>query len=62
MERFGEKSYFYRKVNGLSPADSDDDSDLVGDDVHAYGFEEPEEEENVDTLEEEAMEVDTDEV
>src|SRR5271156_711312 len=62
MERFGEKSYFYRKMNGLSPADSDDDPDLVGDDVHAHGFEEPEEEENVDTLEEEAMEVDTDEV
>ena len=44
MERFGEKSYFYRKMNGLSPADSDDDPDLVSDDVHAHGFEEPEEE------------------
>ena len=42
MERFGEKSYFYRKMNGLSPADSDDDPDLVGDDVRAHGFEEPE--------------------
>jgi hypothetical protein len=61
MERFGENSYFYRKMNGLSPADSDDDSDLVGDNVHAHGFEEPEEE-NVDTLGEEAMEVDTEEV
>ena len=61
MERFGEKSYFYRKMNGLSPADSDDDPDLVSDDVHAHGFEEPEEE-GVDTLDEEAMEVDTDEV
>lgn len=45
IERFGEKSYFYRKMNGLSPADSDDDPDLVGNDVHAHGFEEPEEEE-----------------
>jgi len=61
VERLGEKSYFYRKMNGLSPADSDD-PDLVGDDVHAHGFEEPEDEKTVDTLEEEAMEVDTDEV
>jgi hypothetical protein len=62
MESFGEKSYFYRKMNGLSPADSDDDPDPVGDDVHGHGFEEPEEEEDVGALEEEAMEVDTDEV
>ena len=55
MERFGEKSYFYRKMNGLSPADSDDDPGLVGDDVHGCGFEEPEEEEGVGVLEEEAM-------
>jgi hypothetical protein len=61
MERFGEKSYFYRKMNGLSPADSDDDPDLVGDDVRAHGFEEPEEE-DVSALEGEAMEVDADEV
>jgi hypothetical protein len=25
MESFGEKSYFYRKTNGLPPADSDDE-------------------------------------
>jgi hypothetical protein len=63
MERFGEKSYFYRKMNGLSPADSDDDPDLDVDDVRAHGFEEPEEEEeDVGALEEEAMEVDADEV
>jgi hypothetical protein len=62
MERFGEKSYFYRKKNGLSPADSDDDPDLDDDDVRAYGFEEPEEEGDVGALEEEAMEVDVDEV
>jgi hypothetical protein len=61
MERFDEKSYFYRKMNGLSPADSDD-PDLVGGDVHAHGFEEPGEEEDVGALEEEAIEVDTDEV
>jgi hypothetical protein len=62
MERFGEKSYFYRKMNGLSPADFDDDPDLIGDDVHGHGFEEPEEEpEDIGALEEEAMEVDTDE-
>ena len=51
MERFGEKSYFYRKMNGLSPADSDDDPDLVGDNVRAHGFEEPEGEEDVGALE-----------
>jgi hypothetical protein len=62
MERFGEKSYFYRKMNGLSPADSDDDPDLDDDDVRAHGFEEPEEEGDVGALEEEAMEVDVDEV
>ena len=56
MERIGEKSYFYRKMNGLSPADSDDDLDLIGDDVHAHGFEEPEEE-DVGAWEEDAMEV-----
>ena len=44
MKRFGKKSYFYRKMNGLSPADSADDPGLVGDDVRAHGFEEPEEE------------------
>jgi hypothetical protein len=62
MESFGEKSYFYRKTNGLSPADSDDDPDPVGDDVHGHGFEEPEEEKDVGALEEEATEVDADEV
>jgi hypothetical protein len=56
MERFGEKSYFYRKTNGLPPADSDDDPDTAGDDVHAHGFEEPEEE--VEIMEE--MEIDAD--
>jgi hypothetical protein len=38
------------------------DPDLAGDDVHGHGFEELEEEEEVGALEEEAMEVDTDEV
>jgi len=59
MERFGKKSYFYRKMNSLSPADSDDDPDLGSDDVHGHGPEEPEEEseegENVGALEKEAM-------
>jgi hypothetical protein len=53
-------------MNGLLPADSNDDPSLVGDDVHGHGFEEPEEEpgeeEDVGVLEEEAMEVDTNEV
>jgi hypothetical protein len=62
VERFGGKSYFLRKTNGLSPADSDEDLDLVGDDVHAQGFEELEEEEDVGALEEGPIEVDTDEV
>ena len=60
MERFGEKSYFYRKTNGLPPVDSDDDPDISGDDVDAHGFEEPEEE--VGVMEEEEMDVDTGEL
>ena len=62
MERFGEKSDIYRKVIGLPPADSDDDPDSVGNEVGAHGFEEREEEDDnddVDILEEEAMEIDT---
>lgn len=43
MEEFGEKSYFYRKANGLPPADADDDPDPVND-TRAHSFEEPEEE------------------
>jgi hypothetical protein len=45
VERFGEKSYFYRKSHGLPPAESDDDpdpdpgSDENGE-VRAHGFEE----------------------
>jgi hypothetical protein len=42
MENFGEKSYFYRKTIGLPPADSDDEPDTAGDEVHAHGLEEPE--------------------
>jgi hypothetical protein len=50
VERFREKSYFYRKSYGLPPAESDDDPDLDSDldknnKVRAYGFEEPEIEE-----------------
>jgi hypothetical protein len=60
MEKFGEKSYFYRKTKGLPPADSDDDPDPAGHDAHAHGFEEPEEE--VGVIEEEEMDVDTDEL
>ena len=41
MEKFGEKSYFYRKANGLPPADADDDPDAIDDDL-AHGFEEEE--------------------
>jgi hypothetical protein len=57
MERFGEKSYFYRKMDGLPSVDSDDDP---GDGVRAHGFEGREEEEDADALEEEATEIDTD--
>ena len=32
------------RPNGLPPADSDDDPDPAGDDAHAHGFEEHEEE------------------
>jgi hypothetical protein len=60
MKKFGEKSYLYRKANGLPPADSDDDPDSAGDDAHAHGFEEPEGEAGV--MEEEEMDVDTGEL
>jgi len=40
MEIFGTKSHFYRRANNLPPAESDDDPDP--DDDQAYGFEEPE--------------------
>jgi hypothetical protein len=60
MERFGEKSYFYRETNGLPPADSDDDPDTAAGDVHAHGFEEPEEE--VGVMEEKEIDVDAGEL
>ena len=45
-DAFGEKSYFYRKERGLSPAVSNDDPDPGNcDAVAAHGFEEPEAEE-----------------
>ena len=59
MEKFGEKSYFYRKANGLPPADADDPVN----DTRAHGFEEPEveeEEENADASGDELMELDVD--
>ena len=61
MEKFGDKSYFYRKANGLPPADADDDPDPDPvDDTCAHGFEEPEEEEKADALGDGSMEVDAD--
>jgi hypothetical protein len=58
VERFGEKSYFYRKSHGLSPAETDDDPDPDPDpssgEVRTHGFEEPGPEEmdvNVDETE-----------
>jgi hypothetical protein len=59
IQRFGDKSYFYRKINGLPPADSDDDPDSADDDVHAHGFEEPGGEEEVDAVGREDMDVET---
>ena len=52
MERFGEKPYFYRKANGLPPADADDDPGSI-DDARVHGFEEEEEEEEEEKEEEE---------
>jgi hypothetical protein len=70
MEKFGEKSYSYRKANGLPPADADDDPNPVNG-TRAHGFEEleeeeeeeeekEEEEENADASGDEPMELDTD--
>jgi hypothetical protein len=58
IKRFGEKSYFYRKINGLSLADFNDNSDLISDDIYTYNFKEPEEK-GIDTVDEEAIKVDT---
>ncbi len=46
MEIFNKKSYFYRKVNGLPPADLDDDPDSADNGAQAHRFEEPEEKED----------------
>jgi hypothetical protein len=55
MEKFGDKSYFYRKANGLPPAGAGDDPDPVPvDDTGAHDFEEPEEEEEEEGEEENA--------
>jgi hypothetical protein len=46
VERFGEKSYFYRKPHWLPPAEFDDGPDLSeNSEVRAHSFEEPEAEE-----------------
>jgi hypothetical protein len=55
MEKFSEKSYFYRKINDLSLIDSDDNPDLVGDDIYVHNFEESEEEEDIGALEVEGL-------
>lgn len=57
-ERFGEKSYFYRKASGLPSADLDEDPDSAGEEVFAHGFEEAE---GIDATEEE-MDVDAGEL
>ena len=61
MRKFGDKSYFYRKANGLPSADAGDDPgpDPV-DGPRAHGFEEPEEEGKADALGDGSMEVDAD--
>jgi hypothetical protein len=56
-------SYFYRKMNGLSSADSDDDPSLVGDDVHAHDLERNQRRKRTSALwRKRAIEVDTNEV
>ena len=58
MEKFGEKSYSYRKANGLPPADADDDPNPVNG-TRAHGFEELEEEEEEEEEKEEEEEMRT---
>jgi hypothetical protein len=65
MEKFSEKSYFYRKANGLQPAKSDNNPDSIDKDkAQAHRFEEPEvkEEEDNDVAEGTGMDIDTDEM
>jgi hypothetical protein len=51
MKKFGKKSYFYRKTNGLPPAESDNNPDSIDEDkARAHGFEEPEEGEEEDNI------------
>ena len=46
------KSYSYRKIIDIPPADSDDDPDPIDADVRDHGFKEPEDEEDSSALEE----------
>ena len=64
-KKFSEKSYFYRKDNGLPPTESDNDPNSAGEDkAQAHGFKEPkaEEEDDHGAVEDVRMDMDTDEV
>ena len=65
IEKFGKKSYFYRKANGLQPVELDDNPDSADEDkTQTYGFEEPEMEgeEDNDAAEGTRIDIDTDEM
>jgi hypothetical protein len=51
MEKFSKKSYFYRKTNGLPPAELDNNPDSADKNkARAHGFEELEEGEAEDNV------------
>jgi hypothetical protein len=65
IKKFDEKSYFYRKANGLQPAESDDDPDSADKDkAQTHSFEEPEMEgeEDNDSVEGTGIDIDTNEI
>jgi hypothetical protein len=65
IEKFSKKSYFYRKANGLQPAESDNNPDSTDKDkAQAHGFEEPEikEKEDDDVAEGTGIDIDTNEM
>jgi hypothetical protein len=65
IKKFDKKSYFYRKANGLQPAESDDNPDSINKNkAQAYDFEEPEMEgeEDNDSMEGTGIDIDTNEI
>jgi hypothetical protein len=64
IKKFGEKSYFYRKANGLPPAELNNNPDSTDKNkTQTYGFEKPEEEgEDDDIIKYTGINIDTNKI